>query len=271
MLRKTLQVVLDCMAPLGDAGVIDFSSEEAMPMDEAFYAVVDAGEEIRSLGDAHRFLEMLAVHFGVRNLAYLGVNVPRPGENRPVFGISTYSKAWVDRYRARNYQRIDPVLPESMKGILPLDWRNLPPLRPAALRFFGEAYDYGVQKQGLSIPIRGAKGDLAVFTVNADLADTEWEHFTRKNTREFLLIAFYYHQQVMALEGFREAVDIRELSQRERDMLWWTAEGKTTKEIALILGLSDRTVRFYIENAMTKLRCHSKAQCVARAIRIGAL
>jgi DNA-binding CsgD family transcriptional regulator len=39
----------------------------------------------------------------------------------------------------------------------------------------------------------------------------------------------------------------------------------------LILGLSDRTVRFYIENAMTKLRCHSKAQCVAKAIRIGAL
>ena len=88
---------------------------------------------------------------------------------------------------------------------------------------------------------------------------------------EFLLIAFYFHQQVMALEGFSSSVDIREISRRERDMLWWTAEGKTTKEIALILGLSDRTVRFYIENAMTKLRCHSKAQCVAKAIRIGAL
>ena len=86
-----------------------------------------------------------------------------------------------------------------------------------------------------------------------------------------LLMAFYFHQQVMALEGFSSAADIRELSRRERDMLWWTAEGKTTKEIALILGLSDRTVRFYIENAMTKLRCHSKAQCVAKAIRIGAL
>jgi DNA-binding CsgD family transcriptional regulator len=270
MLRKTLQVVLDCMAPLGRAGVIGFP-EEAMPMDEAFHALVDAGEEIRSVTDAHQFLEKLAAHYGVRNLAYLGVNVPSPDENRPVFVISTYSKAWVDRYRARNYQRIDPVLPESMKGILPLDWRNLPPLRPAAVRFFGEARDYGVQKQGLSIPIRGASGDMAVFTVNADLADPEWEDFKQRNIREFLLIAFYFHQQVMALEGFKSAIDIRELSQRERDMLWWTAEGKTTKEIALILGLSDRTVRFYIENAMTKLRCHSKAQCVAKAIRIGAL
>ena len=121
-------------------------------MDEAFYALVDAGEEIRSVSDAHRFLEKLAAHYDVQNLAYLGVNVPSPEENRPVFVISTYSKAWVDRYRARNYQRIDPVLPESMKGILPLDWRNLPPLRPAAARFFGEARDYGVHKQGLSIP-----------------------------------------------------------------------------------------------------------------------
>jgi DNA-binding CsgD family transcriptional regulator len=270
MLRKTPKVVLDCMAPLGGAGVVDFP-EEAMPMDEAFYALVDAGEHIRSVSDAHQFLEKLAEHYDVRNLAYLGVNLPGPDENRPVFVISTYSKAWVDRYRARNYQRIDPVLPESMKGILPLDWRNLPPLRPAAIRFFGEAHDYGVQKQGLSIPIRGATGDLAVFTVNTDLADPEWEDFKQRNIREFLLIAFYFHQQVMALEGFKNAIDIRQLSQRERDMLWWTAEGKTTKEIALILGLSDRTVRFYIENAMTKLRCHSKAQCVAKAIRIGAL
>ena len=65
------------------------------------------------------------------------------------------------------------------------------------------------------------------------------------------------------------ATQIRQLSQRERDMLWWTAEGKTTKEIALILGLSDRTVRFYIENAMTKLRCHSKAQMIPRRCALG--
>jgi DNA-binding CsgD family transcriptional regulator len=240
-------------------------------MDEAFCAVVEAGEEIRSVTDAHFFLEKLAAHYGVDHLAYLGMNVPRPEENRPVFVISTYAKEWVERYRARDYQRIDPVLPESMKGILPLDWRNLPPLRPAAVRFFGEAHEHGVKKQGLSIPIRGAKGDLAIFTVNTDLPAADWDGFKQRNIREFLLMAFYFHQQVMALEGFSSAADIRELSRRERDMLWWTAEGKTTKEIALILGLSDRTVRFYIENAMTKLRCHSKAQCVAKAIRIGAL
>jgi hypothetical protein len=95
-------------------------------MDEAFYSLVESGEEIRSISDAHRFLEKLSAHYAVDNLAYLGVNVPRPHENRPVFVISTYAKEWVERYRARNYQRIDPVLPESMKGILPLDWRNLP-------------------------------------------------------------------------------------------------------------------------------------------------
>ena len=44
MLLKTPQVVLDCMAPLEGAGVIDFP-EEAMPMDEAFYALVDAGDQ----------------------------------------------------------------------------------------------------------------------------------------------------------------------------------------------------------------------------------
>ena len=143
-------------------------------------------------------------------------------------------------------------------------------MRPAAIRFFGEAHDYGVQKQGLSDSHAGATGDLAVFTVSTDLADPEWEDFKQRNIREFLLIAFYFHQQVMALEVPGNAIDIRQLSQRERDMLWWTAEGKTTKEIALILGLTIE-LSASMKNAMTKLRCHSKAQCVAKAIRIGAL
>jgi hypothetical protein len=44
-------------------------------MDEAFCAVVEAGEEIRSVTDAHFFLEKLAAHYGVDHLAYLGMNV----------------------------------------------------------------------------------------------------------------------------------------------------------------------------------------------------
>jgi hypothetical protein len=76
------------MAPLMAAGVLN-SLKGGLPMNEAFYALVDAGEEIQSVSDAHDFLEKLADHYDVRNLAYLGVNVPSPEENRPVFVIST--------------------------------------------------------------------------------------------------------------------------------------------------------------------------------------
>ena len=199
------------------------------------------------------------------------MNVPHKAGTQAAFGIATYPKLWVERYKAQNYHRIDPVVPHAMRQILPLDWRDLPSLGSEAVHFFGDARDHGVQRQGLSIPIRGARGDLALFSVNADFNDRDWEGFKQRNIREFLLVAFYFHQQVMSLEGSVTATQIRQLSQRERDMLWWTAEGKTTKEIALILGLSDRTVRFYIENAMTKLRCHSKAQMIAKAMRLGLL
>jgi Autoinducer binding domain len=76
------------------------SAGEAICDEQAFYAVVEIGEEIRSISDAHRFLEQLSSHYGVDNLAYLGVNVPRPNENRPVFVISTYATEWVERYRS---------------------------------------------------------------------------------------------------------------------------------------------------------------------------
>jgi DNA-binding CsgD family transcriptional regulator len=42
------------------------------------------------------------------------------------------------------------------------------------------------------------------------------------------------------------------LSERERTVLTWAAQGKTEPEIGTILGISQRTVRFHFENARRK-------------------
>jgi DNA-binding response OmpR family regulator len=55
------------------------------------------------------------------------------------------------------------------------------------------------------------------------------------------------------------------LAKRELETLTWAARGKTSAEIALILGLSKRTVDFHIENARTKLGVATRTQAVAKA------
>jgi len=59
------------------------------------------------------------------------------------------------------------------------------------------------------------------------------------------------------------------LSQRERECLSWVSEGKTTDEIALILGVSGNTINNYITHAIQKLSANNRAMAIATAIRNG--
>jgi DNA-binding CsgD family transcriptional regulator len=59
------------------------------------------------------------------------------------------------------------------------------------------------------------------------------------------------------------------LSDRERECLFWVSEGKTTDEVALILGVSSNTVNSYITHAIQKFAASNRAMAVATAIRSG--
>ncbi|MEK9944831.1 MAG: helix-turn-helix domain-containing protein [Alphaproteobacteria bacterium] len=72
-----------------------------------------------------------------------------------------------------------------------------------------------------------------------------------------------------AILGDQPSRPIPRLSPRETECLEWTAQGKTTWEIAQILCLSDSTVNYYIRNAMKKLAVHTKAHAVSKAAVLG--
>jgi two-component system response regulator NreC len=66
----------------------------------------------------------------------------------------------------------------------------------------------------------------------------------------------------------REAPSER-LTGRERQVLQLVAEGKTTKEIAVILGVTVKTAESHRTTLMAKLDMHSAAELVRYAIRRG--
>ncbi len=59
------------------------------------------------------------------------------------------------------------------------------------------------------------------------------------------------------------------LTPREREVLQLVAEGKTTKEIASVLGLSVKTAETHRTKIMRKLEIHETAGLVRYAIRRG--
>ena len=86
----------------------------------------------------------------------------------------------------------------------------------------------------------------------------------------------YLSSQVLGklVEDFRSRVRdtrmrprISTLTPREREILKLLAEGNSVKEIAVILGLSVKTVEAHKFNLMRKLDIHNKAQLVTYAIQ----
>jgi DNA-binding CsgD family transcriptional regulator len=65
------------------------------------------------------------------------------------------------------------------------------------------------------------------------------------------------------------AVSSDPLSDRERECLYWVSEGKTTDEVALILGVSSNTVNSYVTHAIQKMGASNRAMAMATAIRSG--
>jgi len=59
------------------------------------------------------------------------------------------------------------------------------------------------------------------------------------------------------------------ISRREREVLDWLKEGKSSWDISVILGISERTVYFHVSNIMKKLGASNRSQALSIATRLG--
>jgi DNA-binding CsgD family transcriptional regulator len=58
-----------------------------------------------------------------------------------------------------------------------------------------------------------------------------------------------------------------ELTEREIECLFWISEGKTSDEIAVILGISRNTINNYITSVMRKTATKTRSEAIAYAVR----
>lgn len=233
-------------------------------MDRLFFELVDNIDKTMSEHKGSDLLFEIARKFDLSHVAYLGINMPNMQDD--AFILATYSDEWISRYQAENYVALDPVIGVGLSGILPLDWNDVRNRNKKVRNFFGEAEEFGVARQGLSFPIRGVHGETAIFSINSQLSDEEWEGEKRRLVRECQILAYHFHTRTLEELGVSPPEEIH-LYPRERECLKWASAGKSAADTATILGISERTVRYYLENARVKLCTVNTVQTVAKAIR----
>lgn len=86
--------------------------------------------------------------------------------------------------------------------------------------------------------------------------------------------AYLRHERHVAATGpipvQEEAKPLKEsfhLTAREHQILKWVSEGKGCWETGAILGISERTVKFHLQNIYRKLNVVNRAQAITKAMR----
>ncbi len=83
-----------------------------------------------------------------------------------------------------------------------------------------------------------------------------------------LLIAIIRHRLTTAVDRSAEKTELH-LTDRELQVLTWVARGKSSSDIATILGISERTVNFHLDNAMRKAGVATRVQAAVKCALLG--
>ena len=176
---------------------------------------------------------------------------------------------WMQHYTENDYQEIDPVIMYVHRTILPFTWENIANqelLTKSQKRILNEAEEAGL-KDGVGIPLYGPQGELAGVGLSGTTKGIKPD---RNVLSKLKLITEQFHQVYCALGGTDNNIDEEPiLTEREREILKWWSIGKTKVEIGLILGCSERTVKWHIENVYKKLNANSKILAITKAMRLG--
>lgn len=226
-------------------------------IDNQLYSLVDGLEVVGDEPSIRRLLIKFAKNSGFDNFAFGQI---KGGHTRL---YSNYPEGWQRRYLANDYFASDQVVAKGRRAFRPFSWNADDMVRVGGetKRIAEEASEFGICS-GFSIPARTGFGGAAMLTLASELSQPN-----PVALRDTAFGATAVTLIRMNLSKFSEATFTAPsiaLSAREATCLAWASLGKTKPVTAAMTGLSERTVRFYLDRAMAKLNTSN----ITHAVRI---
>lgn len=233
--------------------------------------VLDMIHALTSCRDMDNFIPIASRLEGLTGCEHLIFGIPeRLGTGETVLADVniSYPQEWVDFYQAREFWRTDPVVLYSFEKSGPQCWADIYRHYPPDKEFMELAHTFLGGKDGYTCLCRPTTGgEWTLVSLAGD--------FTRQNSRvDYILDRVTPHLHLALL-----AIKKRDLAQtiivktthREKEVLQWLKQGKTSWEISVILNVSEATINFHVKNIKKKLNAVSRSQAVATAIQYGVI
>lgn len=209
-------------------------------------------------------VEKAALALGFEHVAY-GFQAPYPVTKPQITLLNNYPRAWQERYAQAGYLRCDPTVAHGRRCETPVLWSNK--TFCDAPQLWADAQDLGLRVGWAqsSLDGTGAGSMLTLSRCKGEL--TPQELTAREQQMRWLVQVVHVSCSRVLLK--QTADTLPTLSRREREVLKWTADGKSAQDIADILLLSKHAVDFHIKNVSNKLQVTNKTAAVARAALLG--
>lgn len=220
-------------------------------------------EAAHSRDDLVALVSSAATKLGFTYWAY-GVKPRFPPGLSGVETIDAYPTGWMDYYRQAGFLSVDTSISLAVSRGTTIMWSEAK--TAASGSFWGHASDFGLEV-GLAHPVwdrAGALGLLSLSRGSTPVTASELKSIAHSVT----WISALLHAKMTALKG-DDASPIADLSERELEVLRWTASGKTAAEIGSITGITTRTVNFHVGNILMKLNAQNKIQAAIRGLSLG--
>lgn len=183
---------------------------------------------------------------------------------------STMPPEWIAQYLKEGYWRSDKLVLAAQRQVAPFAVHDIFVEPPATAREAEMEAAIAAHFHGLVVPIHCPEVgfSLASFFTRMDRADFIAREPALRGAVTALVLD--YHDTVKKFYiGTRTPHGREGLSKRERQVLSWASQGKTSEEIAGITGIAEPTVNNHIYRIMKKLKVSSRSQAIAIAIAEG--
>lgn len=179
--------------------------------------------------------------------------------------VHNYPGDWLAYYQKKQYQFIDPVPKEAFKTGQAFAWDSLMGLNANEQRVMDEAREAKLLN-GVGIPLYRPNGEIAGF----GLASSDGKIDVTNNMLSLLnLYAHQFHNVYINFIRQPGQIPAIELSDTEREILHWFAEGKSLSEIGDIIDMSRAGVQYYRDRIFVKLGTNHRTSAIIKAIHYG--
>jgi DNA-binding CsgD family transcriptional regulator len=226
----------------------------------------DSEEEFKGLFP--RIQELLSCDHAIAALGYLD------GSNKVVIadGINiSFPDEWCVEYRSNDYVRWDPIVKENFTKYRLQWWSEAKKkihCNDVQKKIASLCMDFDM-KEGFTMGSKpsspGKNGSMFCFSGRLMKNDDRSEAILESITP-------HLHLAFSRVFGKKQSKPGKvALSLREKEVLNWMKRGKSSWEMSVILGISERTVNFHVHNIMRKLNATNRPSIIAVAAGMGLL